>query len=157
MAYDAKTSRHFAYFKTLSILNNFHWKHKSRDFKRYIQGCTMCQHKNYIGKKQTDPAPLEVPERCWGSPDAILLSSSPKRRMDSTWTTTYVDRVFTRAHFIPPRKFDTAVDVVNDLFSNQFNNDCSTDSLVLDRDPKFTYKFGKGSWVDKNLRYKKPA
>ncbi len=34
LAYDAKTSAHFGYLKTISRLKNYHWKHKSRDVKQ---------------------------------------------------------------------------------------------------------------------------
>ena len=33
LAHDARTAGHSGYFKTLSRLRNYHWKHKSKDFK----------------------------------------------------------------------------------------------------------------------------
>ena len=51
MAHDCKVAGHFGYFKTLSRLNKFYWKHKSRDVKRYVQGCLTCQQKKIIKER----------------------------------------------------------------------------------------------------------
>ncbi len=68
LARDARTLGHFGFLKTLSQLKNYHWKHKSRDVKQYVEGCMVCQQKkDYLGKKLSDPTSLEVPERRWGS------------------------------------------------------------------------------------------
>lgn len=45
LAHDAKTSVHFGYFKTLSRIMNFHWKHKSRDVELCKSGCDVFQQK----------------------------------------------------------------------------------------------------------------
>ncbi len=68
LSHDAKTSGHFRYQKTLSRLKSHLSKHKSRDVKNYVQGCFVFeQKKDYMGKKLTVPASLEIPERRWGS------------------------------------------------------------------------------------------
>ena len=43
LAHDCKTSGHFKFAKTMSRLDNFHWRHKSRDVKNYIDGRVVCQ------------------------------------------------------------------------------------------------------------------
>lgn len=45
-AYDASVSGHFGFVKTLGRLENLHWRHKSRDMKKYVGGCQICQQKN---------------------------------------------------------------------------------------------------------------
>jgi len=121
MAHDAKIAGHFGYFKTLSRLRNFYWKHKSRDVKNYVQGCITCQQKkDYQGKKFGNPSSLEVPNRRWGSIATDFIVSLPKTK-DS----------------------DTAVDVANSFFRNMFPYHGMPDNIVSDRDPKFKSKF----WV----------
>ena len=39
MAHDAKASGHFGFLKTMSRLNMFHSKQKSRDVRNYVRGC----------------------------------------------------------------------------------------------------------------------
>lgn len=144
LAHDAKTAGHFGYLKTLSRLKNYHWKHKSRDVKNYIQGCLVCQQKkDYLGKKLTDPTSLEVPERRWGSLASDFIVKLPKTKNGFDSITTYVDRLSRRVHFIPSKDSDTAVDVANAFFSNLFKLHGMPDSIVSDRDPKFTSKFWK--------------
>ena len=144
LSHDAKTSGHFGYLKTLSRLKNFHWKHKTRDVKNYVQGCLVCQQKkDYFGKKLTDPTSLEVPERRWGSLASDFIVKLPKTKNGYDSITTYVDRLSRRVHFIPSKDSDTAVDVANDFFSHLFKQHGMPDSIVSDRDPKFTSKFWK--------------
>ncbi len=117
LAHDAKTAGHFGYLKTLSRLKNYHWKHKARDVKKYVQGCLVCQQKkDYLGKKLTDPTSLEVPERRWGSLASDFIVKLPKTKNGYDSITTYVDRLSRRVHFIPSKDSDTAIDVANAFF-----------------------------------------
>ncbi len=144
LAHDAKTAGHFGYFKTLSRLKNYHWKNKSRDVRNYVQGCLVCQQKkDYMGKKLTDPTSLEVPGRRWGSLASDFIVKLPKTKNGFDSITTYVDRLTRRVHFIPSKDSDTAVDVANAFFSHLFKHHGMPDSIVSDRDPKFTSKFWK--------------
>ena len=144
LAHDAKTAGHFGYLKTLSRLKNYHWKHKARDVKQYIQGCMVCQQKkDYLGKKLTDPTSLEVSERRWGSLATDFIVKLPKTKNGFDSITTYVDRLSRRVHFIPSKDSDTAVDVANTFFSHLFKHHGLPDSIVSDRDPKFTSRFWK--------------
>lgn len=42
-AHDISTSGHFSFTKTLSRLEKFHWKGKTRDVDDYCKGCQICQ------------------------------------------------------------------------------------------------------------------
>ena len=144
LAHDSKTSGHFGYLKTLLRLKNFHWKHKSRDVKNYVQGCIVRQQKkDYLGRKLTDPMSLEVPTRRWGSVATDFIVKLPKTKNGYDSITTYVDRLSRRVHFIPCKEKDTAVDVANSFFSNLFKHHGFPDNIVSDRDPKFTSRFWK--------------
>lgn len=61
--------------------DTFHWRHKSRDVKEYVQGCLECQKNQYHGtKKMADPTPLQVPKRRWGSVATDFIVSLPKKK-----------------------------------------------------------------------------
>ena len=142
LAHDSKISGHFGFYKTLSRLKNFHWKHKSRDVKQYVQGCIVCQQKkDHQGKKFGDPTSLEAPERRWGSVATDFIVSLPKTKNGYDSITTWVDRLTRRVHFIPSKGNDTAVDVANAFFRNLFQHHGMPDSIVSDRDPKFKSRF----------------
>ena len=68
LADDSKISGHFKFAKTLSKLSDFHWRHKSRDVRTYVEGCMKCQQsKDSNQKKLTDLESLELHERRWSS------------------------------------------------------------------------------------------
>ncbi len=71
----------------------------------------------------------------------IFIVKLPKTKNGYDSITTYVDRLSRRVHFIPSKDSDTAVDVANAFFSNLFKHHGMPDSIVSDRDPKFTSKF----------------
>ena len=144
LAHDAKVAGHFGYFKTLSRLGNFYWKHKSRDVKKYVQGCTICQQKkDHQGKKFGESTSLEVPERRWGSIATDFIVALPKTKNGFDCITTYVDRLLRKVHFIPSKDSDIAVHFVNSFFGKMFPYHGMPDSIVSDRDPKFKSKFWK--------------
>ena len=141
-ANDAKVSGHFAYAKTLSRLNGYHWKTRYRDVKSYCHGCLTCQQqKDATGKKFTLPTPLDVPLRRWGSLSTDFIVSLPKTRNGLDAIATWVDRLSRRVHFLPSRGTDTAVEAAKAFFANIFKLHGLPDNLVTDRDPKFTSKF----------------
>ncbi len=96
------------------------------------------QKKDFGGKKLTEPSSLEVPERRWGSlaTDFIVGLSKTKNGLDCI--TTWVDRLSRTVHFIPSKESDTAVDVANSFFSNLFKQHGLPDSIISDRESKFT-------------------
>lgn len=144
MAHDCKVAGHFAVYKTLARLKNFYWRNKAKDVKSYVQGCLTCQQKkDSREKKLGDPNSLEIPDRRWGSIATDFIVALPKTKNGYNCITTWVDRLSRRVHFIPSKEEDTAVDSANAFFANIFKLHGIPDSIVSDRDPKFTSKFWK--------------
>ena len=144
LAHDSKIAGHFGFYKTMSRLKRFYWKNKAQDVKRYVQGCMTCQQKkDHHGKRFGDPNALEIPTRRWGSLATDFIVSLPKTKNGYNCITTWVDRLSRRVHFIPSKEEDTAVDVANSFYKNIFKYHGMPDSIVSDRDPKFTSKFWK--------------
>jgi len=144
IAHDSRVGGHFKFAKTMSRLSNFHWKHKSRDVKKYVDGCIECQqYKDSNQKKLTSPTSLEMPERRWGSLATDFIVKLPKTKNGYDAITTWVDRLTRRVHFIKSRTTDSAVDVANSFFEEIFKHHGLPDNIVSDRDPKFTSEFWK--------------
>lgn len=94
MAYDSKLSVKYKFAKTLDRLNNFHWRQKDRDVKRYVDGCIICQqYRDRNQKKLTHPVPLEIPERRWISLETDLVVHFPKSKDRFDAITTWVHRL----------------------------------------------------------------
>lgn len=143
-AHDSPIAGHFGLAKTLGRLERYHWRHKARDVKQYVEGCQKCQQKkDSRAKKLGEPTPLDVPTRRWGSVSTDFIVKLPTTKNGFDCITTWVDRLSRRVHFIPSKVTDTAVDVANQFFTCIFKLHGLPDSVVSDRDPKFTSKF----WV----------
>ena len=144
MAHDSKISGHFALGKTLSRLKRYHWRHKVRDVRNYIRGCIRCQQYNdSTQKKLSEPTSLEMPERRWGSLGTDFIVGLPNTKNGFDATTTWVDRLTRRVHFIPSHSTDTAVDVARSFFKNICSQHGIPENIVSDRDLKFVSKFWK--------------
>ena len=103
----------------------------------------MSTKKDYSGKKLNDPTSLEIPERRWRSIACDFIVKLPKTRNGFDCITTYIDRLSRRVHFIASRETDTAFDAAKAFFSCIFKLHGLPDSIVSDRDPKFTSNFWK--------------
>jgi len=144
IAHDSQLGGHFKLTKTLSRLTNFHWRHKTRDVKRYVAGCLKCQQfKDSNQKKLTDPMSLEMPKRRWGSLATDFIVKLPETKDGFDCITTWVDRLTRRVHFVKSKSSDTAVDTAKSFFANIFKLHGLPDNIVSDRDPKFTSEFWK--------------
>jgi hypothetical protein len=144
MAHDSRIGGHFGHAKTISRLANFYWRHKSRDVKLYVHGCLKCQQcKDLRQKPLTEPTPLELPERRWGSIATDLITHLPVTKAGYDSITTWVDRLSRRVHFVPSKSKDTAVDCAKNFFRDVFKNHGLPDNIVSDRDSKFTSMFWK--------------
>ena len=142
LEHDSKISGNFKFAKTLSRLSNFHWRHKSRDVRKYVEGCMKCQQfKDSNQKKLIDPESLELPERRWGSISTDFIVNLPKSKCGFDAITTWVDRLNRRVHFLSCTTNETAEETANSFFSNIFKHHGMPDSITSDRDPKFTSKF----------------
>lgn len=142
LAHDNKTSGHFGYTKTLSRLKLYHWRNKSSDVHDYCAGCTICQeNKDGRTKPLRESQPLELPTRRWGSISMDFVSHLPKTDNGYDSITTFVDRFSKRIRLIPSKGTDSATDVAECFFQHIFRLHGLPDSIVSDRDPKFTSKF----------------
>ena len=155
LAHDCEVAGHFGNAKTYGRLDCFYWKHKARDVDRYARGCMRCQQsKDGRTKRLTAPSPLEIPSRRWGSVAMDFITHLPRTKRGFDAITTYVDRLSRRVHFVPSRTSDTASDVAKDFFDNIFRLHGLPDSLVSDRDPKFTSRFWRQLLAFCNVKLK---
>lgn len=81
IAHDSGLAGHHAFAKTLSRLNRFHWKHKTRDIREYCEGSLTCQHQNdYSGQTLHDPTQLDILDRRWSLVATALITELPEKR-----------------------------------------------------------------------------
>lgn len=89
------------------------------------------------------PQPREKPEPRWGSVSMDFVTHLPTTTGGFDCITTFVDRLTKRVHLIPSKSTDTAEDVARCFFEQIFRLHGLPDSIVSDRDPRFT----SGLWT----------
>ena len=142
LAHDSRTSGHFGADKTIARLSGFHWKNMTSVVREYCAGCFVCQQqKNRRTKKLGSSQALEIPNRRWGSISTDFITHLPKTKNGHDAITTYVDRLSKRVHFIASKSTDSAKDVAQAFHFHVFKHHGLPDSIVSDRDPKFTSNF----------------
>lgn len=142
MVHDSKLWGYFKFANTMARLGHFHWRHKARNVKNYVDGCIVCQqYKDSNQKKITDHISLEIPARRWGSltTDFMAHFSTTKDRFDAI--ATWEDWLTRRFLFVKSMTTDTVVHVADSFFSDIFKHHRLPHNIVSDRDPKFTSEF----------------
>jgi hypothetical protein len=89
-------------------------------------------------KSLTDPNPLEIPNRRWGSVSIDFITHLTMTKNGFDFITKRVDRQSRRVYFITSRSSDTAVDAAKSFYGNIFNLHGLPDEIVSYRVPNFT-------------------
>ena len=138
-------SGHFGLTKTLQNIKRSYWWPKMRErIKRWIQICDSCQkNKPYQLKTQGLLQPLKIPERPWQSVSMDLITDLPKTPRGHDAIITVVDRLTKMAHFIPCTTTVKASELAVFFRREIVRLHGTPQSIVSDRDPRFTSRFWK--------------
>lgn len=129
--------------KTYSnIARSYYWPGMGQDVKHHVQTCDACQrtkksHLPEIGVLQSMP----IPHRPWSSIGMDLLGPIPISKNGNEIILVIVDRHTKMAHFIPTTRKYTSKIIANLFIKYVFRYHGLPDSIVSDRDPKFTSHF----------------
>ena len=143
--HDAPTGAHLGRDKVMSAINaRFIWSGMAADVAQYVASCDLCQRNK--PSQQLTPGllmPLPLPERpCqeWTT-DAVTGLPTTKRGHDAIQV--YVDRLTKMKHFVATRKSDGAAQMARGFMHTIVRAHGVPESLVSDRDPRFTAHFYK--------------
>lgn len=142
-AHDSPYSGHQGWHRTLDVLSRqFWWPRMTMDVKRYCRSCHLCQ----VNKpSNTLPAgllqPLPIPTRRWQSVSLDLIPGLPKTASGYDCIAVFVDRLTKRVHLVATRTTVTAAGMAKLFLDNVFKHHGLPESLVSDRDPRFTSDF----------------
>ncbi|KAG8485890.1 hypothetical protein CXB51_019244 [Gossypium anomalum] len=144
-AHSSRMSVHRGSTKMYNDLKRqFWWPGMKRDISDYVSKCLICQqvkaeHQVPSGLLQ----PIQIPEWKWDRITMDFVSGLPvtQSKKDSIWV--IVDRLTKSAHFIPVR-MDFSLDKLAELYVSQIVRLHGVpNSIVSDRDPRFTSRFWK--------------
>lgn len=144
LADDNRLRWHFSFVKTFSDWRTFIGKENFVISKKRDE-CQICQQAKVSGSKPFEvPQPVELPDRGWGSVASDFFARLAKIKNHLDAITTYLDRFTKRVQFLATRSTTTAVEVAHDFYNRIFRLHGLPDSIVSDRDPRFT----SGLWTE---------
>jgi len=109
----------------------------SREVKRYVEGCDVCQrNKNRTQAPAGKLMPNSIPEKPWSHISADFITKLPLAQgYDSILVV--VDRLTKIAHFIPTTEKTTAGGLARLFRDNVWKLHSLPESIILDRGPQF--------------------
>jgi transposase InsO family protein len=152
--HDAPIAGHPGIDKTYSnIARAYYWEGMGRDIKRHVQYCDACQRtkKSHL-PDAGELRPLPIPHRPWSSVAMDLVGPFPMSANNNEMVLVVIDRLTKMAHFIPTVRQYTSK-LLAELFLNYvFRYHGLPDTIVSDRDPKFTSQFWQALQKDLGVK-----
>ena len=129
--------------KTSEIVKReFYWPKMDADIRNFVASCSCQFSKSPTGPPAGLLQPLPPPEGRWSSLTMDFITELPPSDGFDT-ILTVVDRLTKRIRLIPVCSSDTAEITAQRFLDSVFRDFGIPDSIVTDRDPRFTAKFFK--------------
>ena len=141
--HDAPTAGHPGVARTLELVaRHYYWPHLRDWVKAYVQSCELCQR----NKARTQLPygllqPLPIPEQPWSCVTTDLIVGLPKTPAGHNAIATFVDKLTKMVHFVPTNDTIDAPGYAKLYFDTIVRLHGIPDTIVSDRDPKFTSHF----------------
>ena len=147
-AHDAPISGHVGVAKTSELLQRrFYWPKMGDDVKKYIASCEQCQinkpgHQHPQGLLQS----LPVPDYAWQQVSLDLITQLPTTTQKHDAIAVFVDKLTKMVHIVPTVTTVTAPQLATIFFNHVVRLHGVPESLISDRDPRFTSNFWRCLW-----------
>lgn len=141
--HDTAIAGHLGMDKTTDFLSRtFYWPHLPQDVRDYVSSCPSCianksGNRRPLGLLQ----PLPIPERKWEQVTIDLITQLPKTKNGNDAIITCVDKLTKMIHLIPSVTAIDAPALARLFYDNVVRLHGVPNSIVSDRDPRFTSKF----------------
>lgn len=146
--HDVPTSGHLGKDKTIaSVKRRFYWPGMDSDITQYVTGCDACQrnkpsHQAKMGLLQ----PLPIPIRPWSQVSLDLITQLPRSKAGNDAIVVFVDKLTKMVHYVPTTTTVTAPQLASLFIREVCRHHGIPDSLLSDRDPRFTAHFWRSLW-----------
>jgi hypothetical protein len=154
--HDAPTGGHLGREKTYSRLTAaVYWRGVYDDVRDYVRSCVSCA-KNKANNQS--PAgllqPLPIPARRWETISMDFIGPLPKTAAGHDWLLVVVDKFSKMVHLIPCNQNVTAKEVAQLVYDGVIRLHGFPESIISDRDTRFTSRFWRGLWKLTDTRLK---
>jgi hypothetical protein len=146
--HDTPTGGHLGVSKTTKKLRQrLYWYGMDRDALEYVRSCVTC---STTKPKQQLPAgklvPIPIPSRPWQTITMDFLGPLPRTSNFHDMILIVDDKLTKMAHFIPTNREVTAKQVAQLVLREVVRLHGVPESIISDRDPRFTSDFWKELW-----------
>jgi len=129
------------------LSRKWYWKNMKVDVVEYVRSCPACQqnkpsNQRPIGLLQ----PLPIPERRWQQVTMDLITQLPTSNKGHDAIVVFVDKLSKMVHYAPTTTNVDAVGVARLFIEHVVRLHGVPESIVSDRDPRFTSNFWKSLW-----------
>ena len=134
---------HFGVEKTLAkAMRQFFWRGMEKDIRKWAKSCASClRQKVNRGRQPGLHQALPPPKRPWADISRDFITGLPKTSNGFDAIAVDVCRLTKCAVFTPSKATDTAREAARRFFASVVRRFGLPESIVSDRDPKFTSKF----------------
>jgi Integrase zinc binding domain/Integrase core domain len=140
--HDLPHAGHLGREKTyLSVAAHFWWPHLIKWVTHYVKTCERCQRVKPAPHTQAPLHPLPIPADCWSSVSMDFIFGFPPDSARRTGVVVFVDRLSKMLHIAPVRESVTAKETASLFLERVFVHHGLPQSIVSDRDPRFTAHF----------------
>ena len=147
-AHDSPIAGHLGAAKTTELVaRNYYWPNMHREIADYVTTCLRCQqnkpsHEHPQGLLQ----PIPTPERRWQQVSMDFITQLPKTKQGHDAIVVFVDKLSKMMHAVPTRTDIDAVEVARIMYREVVRLHGEPESIISDRDSKFTSNFWRELW-----------
>ena len=128
------------------LARRYYWPKMSQHVNRYVKSCDTCQRVKGDRPRENLLRPLPVPNRPWQCIGMDFITGLPLTSQGNDMILTFVDRLTKQAHFVPTKATIDAQGVADLYLQNVYRLHGLSESIVSDRDPRFTADFYKSAF-----------
>jgi hypothetical protein len=143
--HDLAIAGHPGFIQTYNkIARSYFWPKMSMEIRNHVKKCDACQRtKSLTHPPAGELQPLPIPKRPWRSIGMDFLGPLPESKNGNDMILVIIDRLTKMAHFIPTTMEVTSKHLAELFLRYVFQYHGLPDSIVSDRDPRFTSHFWK--------------
>ncbi|KAE8880493.1 hypothetical protein PF003_g35451 [Phytophthora fragariae] len=140
--HDAPAGGHLGREKTFAALSrDFFWPRMYKWIRKWVRSCEICQRVKPAASKQAPLRPLPIATSAWRSVSMDFIFGLPRDAEGRTGVLVFVDRFSKMVHLAPVAAEVTADESAEMFLDLVFRHHGLPESIVSDRDPRFTSAF----------------
>ncbi|KAE9001679.1 hypothetical protein PF011_g13646 [Phytophthora fragariae] len=140
--HDALAGGHLGREKTFATLSrDFFWPRMYKWIWKWVRSCEICQRVKPEASKQAPLRPLPIATSAWRSVSMDFIFGLPRDAEGRTGVLVFVDRFSKMVHLAPVAAEVTADESAELFLDLVFRHHGLPESIVSDRDPRFTSAF----------------